>query len=41
MVDINSYHYNMDAGLPVGQVLNTQRPVNTLDLADAGHFLLM
>lgn len=41
MVDINSYHYYMDAGLPVGQVLNTQQPVNTQDLTDGSHFLLI
>lgn len=41
MVDINSYHYYMDAGLPMGQVLNTQQPVNTQDLTDGSHFLLI
>lgn len=41
MVDINSYHYNMGAGLPMGQILNTQQPVNMQDLPDGSHFLLI
>lgn len=41
MVNINSSHYNTNAGLPMGQVSNAQQPATTQDRTDESHFLLI